>query len=277
MRFDVVESFVRGKWDDPCLCEDAVVITDGFVAVIDGVTTRGRESMIAGMTPGRFAALCGQSAFETMPSDSTALQAVAHMSVGLATALAQSGAPPDVCSKAAFGFVAYSASRHEIWRVADCPFACDGIVDSQRHEAERIQTEARTMLLECLILLGSDPETLRANDPSARIIAPLVEARLAARNRRGTPWSYGVIAREPTPIELVEVFPVRSGIREVVLASDGWPSVRSTLSESEAFLADVLRDDPLMIRRFPTTKGVAPGAISFDDRAYVRIILASEP
>ena len=42
---------------------------------------------------------------------------------------------------------------------------------------------------------------------------------------------------------------------------------------SEEALAAVLRDDPLMIRLHVSTKGLAPGALSFDDRSYVRVAL----
>ena len=37
---NVIESLVKGKYDDENICEDAISITDNFIAVIDGVTVR---------------------------------------------------------------------------------------------------------------------------------------------------------------------------------------------------------------------------------------------
>jgi hypothetical protein len=37
-----------------------------------------------------------------------------------------------------------------------------------------------------------------------------------------------------------------------------------------------LNSDPLMMKEFKSTKGVALGAISFDDRAYLRIEVQSQ-
>lgn len=102
--------------------------------------------------------------------------------------------------------------------------------------------------------------------PSAQMIAPLIKAHGNIRNRPGTPWSFGAIDGQPVPPEFIEVFAVPDHVSEVVLGSDGWPELRPTLAQSEEVLACVLRDDPLIMRVSPATKGVAPGAISLSDR-----------
>ena len=57
----------------------------------------------------------------------------------------------------------------------------------------------------------------------------------------------------------------------VVLASDGYPRILPTLAASEEALAGLLAADPLCIGPLCGTKGVRPGNVSFDDRAYVRL------
>ncbi len=271
MPFVVIESSVRGKWDDPARCEDFIVTTEHFAAVIDGATARQPDQKIAGLSPGRFAALVGKTAFEALPPSSTATEAVIAMSHSLTLALSGAAISSDRQPEAIFGFVAYSSARREIWRVADCYFLWDGYINTPRLEAERVPIEARSMLLQCLVLSGVKIEDLRADDPSAQVIAPLIKAHANVRNRPGTLWSFGAIDGRPVPSEFIEVFAVPDHVEEVVLASDGWPDLRPTLTESEGALARVLRDDPLMIHVSPATKGVAPGAISFDDRAYLRL------
>jgi hypothetical protein len=267
----VIESSVRGKWDDPSRCEDVVVTTEHFAAVIDGATARQPDQKIAGLSPGRFAALVGEAAFEALPPSSTATEAVVAMSQSLSLALSEAATSSSRQPEAIFGFVGYSSARREIWRVADCYFLWDGYLNAPRLEAERVPIEARSMLLQCLALSGANIEEMRADDPSAQMIAPLIKAHANIRNRPGTPWSFGAIDGRPVPTEFIEVFAVPEHVEEVVLASDGWPELRPTLAESEEVLARILRDDPLMIRVSPAIKGVAPGAISFDDRAYLRL------
>ena len=36
----IIEQFIKGKYNDPDLCEDAICVTDNFIAVIDGVTSQ---------------------------------------------------------------------------------------------------------------------------------------------------------------------------------------------------------------------------------------------
>lgn len=273
MSFDVVESTVRGKWDDPSLCEDVIVTTEHFAAVIDGATARRPEDKIAGLSPGRFAALVGESVFQSLPPASTVHEAVLSMSHQLSAALSTAFVAPGQHPEPVFGFVAYASARREIWRVADCYFSWDGYVNAPRLDAERVPVEARSMLLQCLVLSGVSIDDLRANDPAVHMIAPLIKAHANVRNRTGTPWGFGAIDGRPVPQEFIEAFAVPGTVTEIVLASDGWPELHPTLAESEAALARVIRDDPLMMRIFPATKGVAPGAVSFDDRAYLRLRL----
>jgi len=68
----------------------------------------------------------------------------------------------------------------------------------------------------------------------------------------------------------VRIVKVEEEHGEIVLASDGYPQLFPTLTETEAFLARVLREDPLCYKKFRSTKGCYNGNVSFDDRAYLR-------
>jgi hypothetical protein len=71
------------------------------------------------------------------------------------------------------------------------------------------------------------------------------------------------------PTSYLDVRPVAGG-DTVVLASDGYLEPAETLEESEARLRARLSEDPLLIGDPPATKALAPGALSFDDRTYLR-------
>lgn len=37
---EVIEEFIKGKYEKQELCEDAIVVSENFIAVIDGVTSQ---------------------------------------------------------------------------------------------------------------------------------------------------------------------------------------------------------------------------------------------
>jgi hypothetical protein len=71
----------------------------------------------------------------------------------------------------------------------------------------------------------------------------------------------------------VVVHPVPEEIDELVIASDGYPFIGETLAASESELARLLAIDPWCVAELAGTKGVRPGQVSFDDRAYLRVRL----
>lgn len=55
--------------------------------------------------------------------------------------------------------------------------------------------------------------------------------------------------------------------------SDGYPYLKTSLEETEQTLQEILRDDPLFFRKYKSTKGITEGAVSYDDRSYVKLII----
>lgn len=108
----------------------------------------------------------------------------------------------------------------------------------------------------------------------------LVQAMLDGQNK-----SYAVIDGFPIYREGVKAVPcLFSGANdvdsensrnehEIVLASDGYPFLKTILEESEAALAKQLAHDPQNIKTFIATKGLVDGYKSFDDRTYVRFLI----
>lgn len=61
--------------------------------------------------------------------------------------------------------------------------------------------------------------------------------------------------------------------KEIILSSDGYPITFNTLKRSEQYLYDIMQKDPNCIREYKCPKGLKQGNRSFDDRAYLKIIL----
>ena len=83
--------------------------------------------------------------------------------------------------------------------------------------------------------------------------------------------SYAVIDGFHIPRQHVRIIPLDFQPWELVLASDGYPILCTTLADSEEQLRIQKENDPLNIGRFQATKAFHPDNDSFDDRAYLRL------
>ena len=116
-----------------------------------------------------------------------------------------------------------------------------------------------------------DPEPPHDDsDPARAMILPFLQLQSHFANTRGD-YGYFVFDGFTDPEYPIRTIPVSSG-DDIVLASDGYPQLRPTLTESEAALADLRERDPHLIRDFITTKGFTPGLDSFDDRTFLHFI-----
>ena len=75
------------------------------------------------------------------------------------------------------------------------------------------------------------------------------------------------------PDEGIRVLSFPENVETVVLASDGYPYLKDTLIASEQALQELLQDDPMLFRKYKTTKSIQQDNLSFDDRAYLKLLL----
>lgn len=269
----IIEQFVEGKESDPEACEDLIVVTDGFVAVIDGATDKsgvdfGGESggrLAAGAVRDALLKLDGGAVIEDLVDASSGLLADRVASVGTEIDLQTDDGP-------SASFVVFSEGRQEIWRVGDCSWMSEVEAFPGSKEIDSICANARSTLLRALLEQGVPAPELLASDPGREMILPLLRNQSAFRNLEDVTSSlaFGAIDGHEVPRRFQEVWPVGDSA-ELVLASDGYPILGPTLEVTEKLLAEDLARDPLRIGAHPSTKGVAPGLTSFDDRSYLRI------
>lgn len=270
----VIEQFTQGKTGDDTLNEDKIVVAEHFVAVIDGVSSR-RGQMLQGMTIGRFAAETIGAEISRLPRQIEARQAIDHLTERLKTisetaAAVENKSFGDALRRPACALVMYSRQRREIWRVADPTFMINGLSNTKAFPQEENWAQLRRAYI-CSRLAKGDPEdSLRDNDPTWELLSPMMAEFKVFTNYDG-PFGYGVLNGTNVPDAHLEIFSADHA-REIVLASDGYPYVASTLEETEKVLQYIVTEDPLMYRLYPQVKGVKPGYVSFDDRSYLRFI-----
>ena len=257
----IIEKYIVGKKNAET-CEDGLVVTDDFVAVVDGSTSKTPTHLHPDMKNGRYAmTLISEYIREELEADASVddfcrgvtdyIYHKAYCPLGVAERLRSH---PE--ERLAASAVLYSRKRQEIWMVGDCQAMVGGKLYENGKPYEQGIAEKRV----ALIRKGMTPADAR------KAIEPLlVQAMLDGQNR-----DYAVIDGFPIYWAGVKVV---SSTGEIVLASDGYPFLKSTLKESEEALAEQLAHDPQNEKTFIATKGLVDGNKSFDDRTYVRFQL----
>lgn len=265
----VVEQSVIGKASDPARCEDVVVITNSLIAVIDGATDKSGvpvRSEYGETSSGRFAALVVAAALEQSTPGQDPTLTVAQISAALNDAIRLCIGQVDDHARPTASVVVFDTELRAVWRVGDCPFRIDSELHSKPKRIDEVISTFRAAFL------AASPEPQGPTDVGREAILPLLRIQGALANKPGE-FGYGVIDGREVPREFVEVFSVASGATEIVLASDGYPTLPATLSDAETELVALLLSDPLCTGPLRGTKGLIPGQRSFDDRAWVRVVL----
>mgnify|MGYP001493516988 FL=1 len=293
----IIESCIIGK-KSPEACEDGMVVTDDFIAVIDGSTSKTPKHLNPDMKNGRYAMmLISEYIREELKADASVddfCQGVTayiynkvYEKLGVEERLKEH--PEERLTASA---ILYSRTRNEVWMVGDC----QAIIAGKLYENGKPYEEKIARKRVELIAQGLSPAEARK-----QIEPLLIEAMLSGQNQ-----TYTVIDGFPIYREGVKVVSVSdsssvqdsvsssdscsvqdpvscsdsasasdtipSSSSEIVLASDGYPFLKPTLAASEAALAEQIANDPQNIHSFIATKGIVEGNKSFDDRTYIRFV-----
>ncbi len=102
-------------------------------------------------------------------------------------------------------------------------------------------------------------------------IARNLAMQCSFENRPGA-FGYPVLKGRGIEASLIRSYKIMHG-DEVILASDGYPRLGTSLAESEGTLQQILREDSMCFRSYRSIKGVRAGNVSFDDRAFCKFIV----
>ena len=267
-------------------------VTDDFIAVIDGSTSKTPKHLNPDMKNGRYAMmLISEYIQEELKADASVdefCQGVTayiynkvYEKLGVEEWLKEH--PEERLTASA---ILYSRTRNEVWMVGDC----QAIIAGKLYENGKPYEEKIARKRVELIAQGLPPAEARK-----QIEPLLIEAMLSGQNQ-----TYPVIDGFPIYREGVKVVSVSDSCSvqdsvpasdsvpcsdsvsasgtffvsssEIVLASDGYPFLEPTLAASEAALAEQIANDPQNIHSFIATKGIVEGNKSFDDRTYIRFV-----
>ncbi|MFH2113054.1 MAG: hypothetical protein ABIJ86_00940, partial [Spirochaetota bacterium] len=175
-------------------------------------------------------------------------------------------------SRCTASLVIYSNPRKELWFLGDCQALANGQEYQFQKEADRVLSDLRALVIHVELSQGVTEDQLMEHDVSREWIIEFLKMQTRLQNSsHACEFTYHVIdGFFMNPEQQVEVIPVEATTAELVLSSDGYPRLLPTLAETEAYLAEILREDPLCYKRYRSTKGCYRNNLSFDDRVYLR-------
>lgn len=268
----IIEQFQQGK-KSPALCEDRLVITSHYIAVIDGSTSKGTFDY--GAPSGLIAAEMLKTEIESWTDiNLTAAEATRKLTKVISDYYRTNNIVDEVRKNAENRLTAsvaiYSDSRHEVWQIGDCQFLADGKFHDNPKTIDRLACEMRSVMLQLMNLEGKTDSDFAISDSGREFIMPILRKQCILQNNPDAgSLSYGVIDGFEVQRHHIVTTSVK-GVKEIVLSTDGYPRLLPTLSESEDELRKIISTDPMCYRQFLATKGVADGQCSFDDRTYIR-------
>ena len=272
----IEESFLMGKTGNEEMCEDAIVVNDRFVAILDGATSQ-ISAFDGEQSPGKRAVIRAARVLEDADGNLDAGELFRRLNLAIADIYHEENiyeqartSPEYRCSMVA---IIYSRARSELSMIGDCQALVDGTPFTARKNADTLLAEVRAMFLESEILKGKSIDELRARDTGREFIHELLLRQKQFQNRKcDHPYAYYVVDGFLNHFdEAIQRQAVPASCRQLVLASDGYPVLKETLAGSEDALSQIILEDPLCFRKYTATKGVYKGFVSFDDRSYLRI------
>lgn len=267
--YQVLERFIQGK-QDARHCEDGIVLSHGFAAVIDGSTSKGNYDW-GNETSGQLARDILSTTLPELSPDANAMEVCSRLTEAIngftKRATGKDAAELSACNRLTAVMAIYNDRKKEVWQIGDCPCLIDGILHENGKPQETILAKRRAGILEKALKEGADIEMLESNDIGRKGIINDLKALCNLQNK-----AFAVLDGTPVDRKGVCITDV-SKATTVVLATDGYPLLLPTLQDSEQALQKQLEADPLCIGSFQATKGLRPGYRSFDDRAYVKIRL----
>lgn len=253
-------------------CEDVCVIADGFIAVIDGVTSKS-GFLHDGNTTGRLAANIIRDVIEHSHKEIKLVELLNCINSAYAEFAKQF---PFLQNNSKRGLQAvcaiYSDFWHEIWIVGDCQVMIDGTIYHNPKHSDTLLSKMRSYIIDCLIAENPSIPIEQHLSAARNAILPWIEKSTYFANNQNSEYGYALINGNPIPQSLIQTIKLDHAPHEIVLASDGYPILERTLALSEARLQSLLESDP-SCQSFPSTKALESGNISFDDRSFIRFTI----
>lgn len=271
---EIIEKYIQSKTSNPGLCEDGLFVSDDYIAVIDGATSKTKTEW-DGKKTGRIMIELILEKLKNVRADMDAGEFMLELDSVISDWYHSKNIyeqmknnPVERCTGSV---VVYSRFKNQIWFLGDCQSLVDGDLIDNPKLIDQVVSGARALYVQSQMLLGKTVKDLLAHDLGRDYITPLLENQNLFQNSNAdSEFTHTLLDGFFIDTMSIKIHQVSDGAKEIVLASDGYPELASTLEESESKLKVLLEEDPLLVKSYKSTKGLRAGNVSYDDRAYVR-------
>lgn len=274
MSVKIIESFIKGKKNNKELCEDGLVITENYISIIDGVTSKG-NTLWQNMTSGVYVKKLLINAINNMSPNLNAEDSILYLNTLIKEEYEKSNMYEYVKEhpeeRLQANLIVFNISKNEIWMWGDCQALINKKLYHKEKKIDKILSEARSLFIDLELKNGKTVEDIIKNDTGRKYILPLLKQSIVYNNTIGEYGCNVLDGFEIMPKSVVKIKVKEND--EIVLASDGYPVLKNSLKESEEKLLEILEKDPLLINIYKSTKGLQQGNISYDDRTYIKFVV----
>lgn len=280
----VIEKQIIGK-NPKKKPEDGIVVTDNFIAVIDGSTSKATERVSRWYSNGRLCMKVISRFIRKAPANIT----IDAFLKGVTEAVRKKYSSKRLDfyaqhpeERITASCIVYSRLQRQLWIIGDCQCLVGktGCNDDEYEyfdnpkPYESVVAKGRAERARQLMASGkATVESLLCDDVARQAVIPQMIEAMKRQN-----IDYAVVDGFKIPRQKVKVFTFDFEAWTIIIASDGYPILRPTLAQSEAALEEQRQKDPLNIGNntanpFMATKAFTEGYASFDDRSYVRFTI----
>ncbi|MBS1229513.1 MAG: hypothetical protein H6R17_2790 [Proteobacteria bacterium] len=271
-----IEYFIQGKGGATpkgnAACEDGLFYNDHFIALYDGATDKSGKSY-NGKKGGRIAEEIIENVFKGLPPEASKEETLARINRSYQDfykAHPEMDFVKNTTWRPTATLIWYSFARRELVAIGDSKARIDGVnINKKSKLVDDLNSELRVRVIKQLKLSEAD---IAQNDLGRFYILPLLERQSDYQNNPKAPkaFQYWAIDGFDVPAEEVLVWRFDQTPKLIELSSDGYENypAASNVKAYEEDFANFLKEDPQRIK-YPSTKGLQQGNVSFDDRAVL--------
>jgi len=263
----IKEKFIESKTGKMIDCEDGLFINDNYIVIVDGATSK-NSIKVNGKSSGCYIKDIILESMEKLPIGITAVEAINFLNINIK--ISKNNLPDDFQMSASI--IIYSDSKKEIWNYGDCQCIINSKKYLHQNKIDLITSNKRSKYNKKLLNNGFSVEKLLEKDLGREHIYPILKEQYKLINRFDIKYGYPALNGMPINEKELFIYKLKKD-DQITLSSDGYPCLKDNLKESEEYLKEVLKDDPLLIDKYKTTKSLIKGNSSFDDRSYVSFIV----
>ena len=270
----VIEQFLKGKYNDSDLCEDAICVTDDFVALIDGVTSQS-DFRYENKKLGRIISEILMQAIPKLDCTLNCYESIDFLNNYIINVYKEKNIydriATDAANQPSASVIMYSKKYRQIWLIGDCMALYGDKILNNELELDKLYSQIRIMILNYLLETGYTEEKMLQEDLSKKFTLDLSKRHPYLRNKRFYgKYDYVVIDGFNRPDkELIKIVDVPKEVDKIVFTSDGYRKPFETLKEAEEDLKKIRQQDPLRYKNYPYGRGFIPNQDGFDDRTYI--------